>query len=151
MTVLIDIKPGQWVLAFDQPYGPYSREMPEHLEMFSSRGGGWESDKAGEIFIVHQVEAVSPKTYMATSATRGGYRWGEHPAGRYPRSHVVATFGSEAVALAFRDKFFAVGTESSDRIEAEMYRRIEKFADREHGKAVQKIHKLLPQFFGRSA
>lgn len=42
MTQFIDIKPGQWVLAFDQPYGPYDRTMAEQVELFASRHGGWE-------------------------------------------------------------------------------------------------------------
>lgn len=150
MTAYVDIKPAQWVLAFAQPYGPYSREMPEHLEMFARRGGGWESHHASEIFIVHLVEAVAPKTYQA-AASDSRYRRGGQPAGRYYRSHVVATASSQADAIAFRDRFFAIGDEACDRVEAEMYRRIQKFADRERTKALNKIHKLLPQFFGRAA
>ncbi|CAN7583818.1 hypothetical protein [Rhizobium leguminosarum] len=52
MSVLIDIRPGQWVLAFDEPYGPYMRSMQEQLEMFRNRGGGWDSHSAMEIFHV---------------------------------------------------------------------------------------------------
>lgn len=147
MTALVDMKPGQWVLAFDQPYGPYTREMPEHLEMFASRGGGWDSHHAAEIFIVHLVEAVAPKTYHA-AASDARYRRDGHPAGRYYRSHVVAVAASQAEAIAFRDRFFAIGEASDNKVSAEMYRRIEKFADREHGKALNRIHKLLPRFFG---
>ena len=45
----IDIKPGQWVLAFNEPYGPHDKPMAEHLEMFVHEGGGWDGHRASEI------------------------------------------------------------------------------------------------------
>lgn len=146
MTTFVDIKAGQWVLAFDQPFGPYFREMPEHLETFASRGGGWDSMHQAEIFIVHQVLSLAPKTYQA-AASDSRYRRDGHPAGRYYRSHVVAAFRTHDAAISLRDRFFAVGDAASDKIEAEMYRRIEKFAAKERAKAEAKIHRLLPHHF----
>ena len=146
MTGFVDIKPGQWVLAFDQPFGPYSREIPEHLEMFASRGGGWDSMHQDEIFIVHQVQSVAPKTYQA-AASDSQYRRDGHLAGRYYRTHVVAAFRTQDAAISLRDRFFAIGEATSDKIEAEMYRRIEKFAAKERAKAEAKIRRLLPHHF----
>lgn len=78
MTPLVDIKPGQWALAFDQPYFFPGSDMAEWLEKFVCRGGGWDSHRAAEIFLVHRVETVKPKTYFAD----GGRR--------FPRENVVA-------------------------------------------------------------
>lgn len=78
MTPLVDIKPGQWALAFDQPYFLPGSDMAAWLEKFVCRGGGWDSHRADEIFLVHRVETVKPKTYFAD----GGRR--------FPRENVVA-------------------------------------------------------------
>lgn len=145
MTEFVPIEPYQWVLAFHQPYGPYLRAMPEHLEMFAHRGGGWDSHRKEEIFLVHQIKQVMPKSYVAVGASRF-VRDGE----RLPRMCVIASCQSEAAAIALRDKFFAIGLKTSDKIEAEMYRRIEKFAAREEQKAVRKVHACLPHIFGRT-
>ena len=146
MTAFVPIEAGQWVLAFHQPYGPYLRPMPEHLEMFAHRGGGWDNHRKEDIFFVLQVQKVMPKTFVAIGAVRL-----IHEGERLPRSHVIAACQSEAAAIALRDKFFAIGVAASDKIEAEMYRRIEKFAAREEAKAVRKVHVCLPHIFGRDA
>lgn len=134
MTPLVHIEPGQWVLAFHQPYGPYLQPMREHLECFAQRGGGWSDHRAHEIFLVCQAGKVMPKTYQA-----GG--------SRLDRSSVVAAFQSEAEAMAFRDRFYAIGADAEDKVEREMFRRVEKFAAREHAKAVRKIHLAFPDIF----
>jgi hypothetical protein len=146
MTVLVDIKPGQWVLAFPQPYGLWDETtMQDHLAKFSKRGGGWDS-RASEIFAVIQVQKVMPQTYLAIGDNR---LIGEGE--RQHRVNVIATGKTEAEMLSLRDKIYAIGEEADDRIEAEMYRRIQKFAGREHAKALKKIHAALPQIFGREA
>jgi hypothetical protein len=147
MTALVDMKLGQWALAFAQEYYFPGSDMAEQLERFATRGAGWDSHLAPEMFLIHRVESVAPKTYQA-SESLGSKRWRAQPAGRYYRLHVMRAFSSPEAAIALRDKFFAIGSDADDRIEAEMYRRIEKFADREHGKALKRIHKLLPRFFG---
>lgn len=147
MTAIIDIKPGQWVLAFPQPYGLWDdTTMEEHLEKFSKRGGGWDSHLADEIFAVVQIQKVMPQTYLAIGKSRL-IREGE----RQYRVNVIATAKTEAEMLRLRDKIYAIGDAADDRIEAEMYRRIQKFADREHTKALKKIYAMFPEIFGRSA
>ncbi|MDR6670181.1 hypothetical protein [Rhizobium sp. 1399] len=62
------------------------------------------------------------------------------------RGNVIAA-GTKKKMLSLRDRFFAIGEKTDDRIEAEMYRRIEKFAGREYAKAEAKIRRLLPHHF----
>ncbi|NTJ63513.1 hypothetical protein G6M50_38225 [Agrobacterium rhizogenes] len=143
----IDIEPGQWVLAFQQPYGPYHLAMPDHLEMFAERGGGWDHHHASEIFVVHLVEAIAPKTYQA-AASDPSYRQLGHPVGRHHRSHVIAAVASQTEAIALRDKFFGIGVDTSNATEEHMRRRIEKFAQKKSTSALRKIHRLLPEHFG---
>jgi hypothetical protein len=119
--------------------------MPQHLEYFASRGGGWENCKASEIFLIHQVERVMPKTYTSVGNDSRYVNDGD----RLYRATVIAAGTLRESMIAIRDKLYAIGVETDDRIEAEMYRRIEKFAARERAKAERRIHRLLPQFFGR--
>ncbi|WP_373413695.1 hypothetical protein [Ensifer aridi] len=145
MTAPIDIRPGQWVLAFHQPYGPYDQTLPELLERYAFRH--WmESDTKDQIFFVRQVQKVMPNTFLAYGSCRL-IREGE----RLPRANVIAACKTESDAEILRDRFFAIGVETGQKIEAEMYRRIEKFSDREQAKALKRIHRLLPQHFGRDA
>ncbi|WP_164777802.1 hypothetical protein [Sinorhizobium meliloti] len=138
------------MLAFDEPYGPYLAAMPEHLEMFASRGGGWESCRATEIFHVYCVDDVKPKTYFIDPDESVA-----HPRSyikdRQPRSHVIAAGTTREAMIDLRDKIFAIGSETSARIEAEMYRRVERFAAKERAKAIKKIHASLPHIFGKDA
>jgi hypothetical protein len=144
MSTFVDIKPDLWVLAFDEPYGPYMRSMQEQLEMFRNRGGGWDSHSAAEIFHVYHVTDVKPKTYFIGESVT-------HPNAylkdRQPRTHVIAVGATKEEMVALRDRLFSIGDETDDRIEAEMYRRIEKFSVREYAKAEAKIYRLLPHFF----
>ncbi len=139
----VDIKPGQWVLAFHQPFGPYVREMPQHLEGFAHRGGGWDNCRPSEIFLIHQVDRVMPKTYTST-ANDSRFVKDED---RLNRITVIAAGPSKESMIALRDKLYAIGVETDDAIEAEMYRRIEKFAAKKRGAAERKIHRLLPHHF----
>lgn len=144
MTEFVHIKPGQWVLAFHDGYGPYHRTMPELLESYAFRH--WmDRTKKEEIFLVHQIRQVMPKTYVAVGASRY-LREGE----RLSRACVIASCKSKAAALALRNKLFAIGVETGEKIEKEMYRRIEKFAAREEAKAVRRVHRCLPHIFGRA-
>ncbi|RMI21353.1 hypothetical protein [Sinorhizobium meliloti] len=150
MTTFVHIERGQWVLAFDEPYGPYLAAMPEHLEMFASRGGGWDSHRATEIFHIYRVNDVKPKTYFINTD-----EFVAHPRSyikdRQPRSHVIAAGATKEAMIDLRDKMFAIGSDASDRIEAEMYRRIESFAAKERAKAIKKIHAGFPHIFGKDA
>lgn len=147
MTHPIHIEPGQWVLTFDEHYGPFNRNFQEHVERFSSRGGGWEGHRKAEIFHVLKVKDVMPKTYTFEDPTPGVRSYLKT---RQNRFLVIAVGSTREGMIALRDKFFAIGVETSGRIEKEMYRRIEKYAAREDEKAVKKIHKLLPHIFGRA-
>lgn len=144
----IDIKPGQWVLAFHEPYGPHNKPMSEHLEMFVHRGGGWERDRPDEILHVYRVVKVGPKTYQidgdvtVNSPAYAGFR--QH------RSLVIAASDRLHDMLELRCKFFEIGESTTKRIETEMHRRIQKFAEREEAKALKKIHQCLPHIFGET-
>jgi hypothetical protein len=144
MSSYIDITAGQWVLAFNEPFGPM-KDLAEHLENFSRRGGGWDHIPEDEILHLYRVSHVMRKTYHYDEVVKH-YR-GYITKTQY-RFNVIAA-GSKDEMLALRKRLFAIGVESSDRIEAEMYRRIEKFSEREQAKAVKRIHRVLPQIFGR--
>jgi hypothetical protein len=148
MTSFVDIRSGQWVLAFNDPYGPHGCEMQEHLEKFCRRGGGWDSHRVSEIFHLYEVIDVKPERYHPRTFKIGQSITLPHCylKERQYRGNVIAA-GTKEKMLALRDQLFAVGEETDDRIEAEMYRRIEKFAGREYAKAERKIHRLLPLHF----
>lgn len=143
MSTIVAIKSRQWVLAFHQPFGPYVREMPQHLEGFAHRGGGWGNCRPSEIFLIHQVDRVMPKTYTSTANTSRFVQDED----RLNRITVVAAGPSKESMIALRDKLYAIGIKTDDAIEAEMYRRIEKFAANKRAAAERKIHRLLPHHF----
>jgi hypothetical protein len=147
MTSFVPMEPGQWVLAFDQPYGPYDRTMEEHLANFSSRGGGWDHIRPTEIFLVHQVWKVMPKTYTG-SVPVGGTK-SAASVERFERACIIAVGKSERDMIRLRDKFYEIGDAADYAIEAETDRRMAKFRERRYAKAEKKIHKLFPHFFGR--
>lgn len=139
MTAFIDIKPGQWVLAFQYTFGPHFREMPDLLESFAVKH--WmDTFSKEEIFFVAQVDTVKPKTFTTTEPV-------PYEGSRIPRCQVIAACRSKEAAIALRDKFFAIGEEAGEAIEKEMHRRIEKFADRKRAAGEKKIRRLLPQHF----
>lgn len=144
MSAFIDIKPGQWVLAFDEPYGPYMRSMKEQLEMFRNRGGGWDSHSAAEIFHVYQVMDVKPKTYFIGESVTHPHAYLK---ARQPRTHVIAAGATKEEMIDLRDRLFSIGDQTDDQIEAEIYRRIEKYAAKKRAAAVGKIHRLFPHHF----
>lgn len=145
MSAFVDIQQGRWALAFHQPFGPYFRPMPEHLEGFAHRGGGWDNCRPSEIFVIHKIEKVMPKTYTSSGNDDRHVSDGD----RLDRIMVIATGPTREAMLALRDKIYAVGVETDDAIETEMARRVEKFAARKQAAAERKIHRLLPQHFGR--
>jgi hypothetical protein len=145
LTALVPIEAGQWVLAFFQPYYWPDDDMREHLERFTTWGGGWDGHRATEIFLVHQVEKVMPKTYIAVGTCRR-VDAGE----RLRRTHVVAAGKTEAEMTALRDRFFAIGVKTTKAIEAEMYRRIAPFEKRKHAEALAQVHACFPHIFRES-
>lgn len=149
MPEFIDIKPGQWVLAFSEGFEPFEGSLSEHIERFAKRAGGWDHIRASEIFAVHFAEKVMPKTYLASTPLKATP--GASIVSRFYRGAAIATGQAREEMTALRDRFYAIGVETDDRIEAEMYRRIQKFADREYDKALKKIHRQFPHFFGRAA
>jgi hypothetical protein len=148
MSAFVDIKPGQWVLAFNEPYGPCVRDMRGHLELFSHRGGGWESHRASEIFHVYEVLDTKPARYHPRTYTIGQSVTSPNAylKERQWRGNIIAA-GTKEKMIELRDRLFAIGEETDDVIEAEMYRRIEKFAERKRAAAERKIHRLLPHHF----
>ena len=150
MKAFVDIQPGQWVLAFSQPYAPLEGALKEHIETFTSRGGGWDSHSPDDIFMVLRVSSVSPKTYLAPLPAR--WRYGREEADkRHDRGSVIAAGQSEKAMLALRDKFYAIGATTDNIIDAETERRMTKFREREYGKATKQIRRMFPHFFGGEA
>ncbi|WP_210255061.1 hypothetical protein [Rhizobium oryzihabitans] len=143
MGTLVHIEPGHWVLSFHQPYGLYDdKTMESRLEEMAFRH--WmDGTSADEMFFVMQVRKVMPNTF--TVSGNGRYiSEGE----RLYRCNVVAAFEAKEAGIALRDKLFGIGEDVGDRIEKEMYRRIEKFSERERAKGLKRVHRCLPQFFG---
>lgn len=144
MSSLVPIEPGQWVLSFHQPYGLYDgKTMESRLEEMAFRH--WmDGTSADEMFFVMQVQKVMPKTF--TVSGNGRYiSEGE----RLYRFNVVAAFKTQEAGIALRDQLFGIGEDVGDRIEKEMYRRIEKFSAREEAKGIKRVHRCLPHIFGR--
>lgn len=146
MSAVVPIQPGQWVLAFHQPYGLYDgKTMESRLEEMAFRH--WmDGTSADEMFFVMQAQKVMPKTYTVLGSGRY-ISEGE----RLYRFNVVAAFKTKEAGIALRDKLFGIGEDVGDRIEKEMYRRIEKFSAREEAKGIKRVHRCLPHIFGRSA
>ncbi|MCZ7494119.1 hypothetical protein O8B39_06390 [Agrobacterium rhizogenes] len=144
MTRLLPIEPAQWVLSFHQPYGLYDgKTMESRLEEMAFRH--WmDGTSADEMFFVMQVQKVMPKTFTVSGSGRY-ISEGE----RLDRFNVVAAMKTKEVALALRDKLFGIGEDAGDRVEKEMYRRIEKFYERERAKGLKRVHRCLPHIFGR--
>ncbi len=144
MTQLVPIEPSQWVLSFHQPYGLYDgKTMESRLEEMAFRH--WmDGTSAEEMFFVMQVQKVMPKTF--TVLGNGRYI---SEGDRLYRFNVVAAFKTEEAGIALRDKLFGIGEDVGDRIEKEMYRRIEKFSAREEAKGIKRVHRCLPHIFGR--
>ncbi len=149
MTQFVHIEPGQWALVFFEPYGPCDEDMAEHLEQFVNAGGGWDSHLMKEIFNIHCVDRVAPKTFWSTKPSL--LQPDAFFQQRVHRGLVVAAGQSKEAVKALRDKFFAIGVEADERINKEMYRRIHKFEIAERAKALKKIHACLPHIFGRPA
>ena len=146
MTEFVTLAPGQWVLAFNQPYGPHDRPMPEHLEMFAHAGGGWDTHLKDEIFLIQQVNRVMPKTYTAFGSTRY-----TSDGQRMDRGCVIADCATEDEAVALRNRFFAIGIEADDQIDFVVERLARPVRKRVYAKALKEVHTCLPHIFGKKA
>ncbi|NTZ90440.1 hypothetical protein FCH38_07040 [Agrobacterium tumefaciens] len=117
--------------------------MESRLEEMAFRH--WmDGTSADEMFFVMQVQKFMPNTFTVSGSGRY-ISEGE----RLYRFNVVAALKTREAALALRDKLFGIGEDVGDRIEKEMYRRIEKFSEREQAKGLKRVHRCLPEFFGR--
>lgn len=144
MTELVTLDPGQWVLAFNQPYAPYDKPMPEHLEMFCSRGGGWDIHDKDEMFFIMQVDRVMPKTFTVDGSTRF-IRKGQ----RLDRSCVIAALATPGDCLGLRERFFAIGAEADEQIDFAVDRLARPIRKRVYAQARKEVHSCLPHIFGR--
>ena len=145
MSSLVPIESGQWVLSFHQPYGLYDgKTMESRLEEMAFRH--WmDGTSADEMFFVMQVQKVMPNTF--TVSGNGRYI---SDGDRLYRFNVVAAFKTKEAGIAMRDKLFGIGEDVGDRIEKEMYRRIQKFSEREKAKGLKRVQRCLPEIFGRA-
>jgi hypothetical protein len=139
MNAFVQMNPGQWALAFDQPYFHPGSDMAEWLVRFTTWGGGWDGHRATEMFLVHEIQSVKPKTYFTT----GGER--------FHRECVVAACETSAAAIELRDSFFAIGVETTTAVEEEMHRLVQPFAERKEAEALERIHACFPHIFGSGA
>jgi hypothetical protein len=151
MTALVLIQPGQWVLAFNDPYGPWPRgdlDMAEMLERLQYGGGGWDClRRPEEQFAVRQASRVMPKTY--THSRPSALYPSTMTEDRHHRENVVAAADSAGEMLALRDKLFAIGFAAERAIEEETARLIADFAAKTRSEALTKVHAALPHIFGR--
>ncbi|OOO17559.1 hypothetical protein BTE56_18240 [Agrobacterium pusense] len=116
--------------------------MESRLEEMAFRH--WmDGTSAEEMFLVMQAKKVMPNTF--TVSGNGRY---VSDGDRLYRFNVVAAFSTKEAGIALRDKLFGIGEDVGDRIEKEMYRRIEKFSAREEAKGIKRVHRCLPYFFG---
>ena len=144
MTELVHIEPGQWVLSFHKPYGLHDDiTMSRKLETYAFRHWMENWDEEEEFFVM-QVDQVKPKTFTVLGSNKY-INAGE----RLPRFNVIRAFRTEAGGMNLRDKLCAIGDGVGDRIHEEMFRRVEKFAQRERAKGLNRVHRCLPEFFGR--
>ncbi|RLP22249.1 hypothetical protein [Mesorhizobium sp. YM1C-6-2] len=149
MTTFVDIKPGQWVLAW-QPtaFLAGEHEMAEALEGLRFGGAGWTYVKAGDLFAVHQITKVMPKTYKAMPYADGTEDGSEV---RDYRAAVIAASANWAEIIRLCDTLFAIGREADDAIEAEAARLIAPFEKATREAAVAKVRAALPHHFGGAA
>lgn len=146
MTEFVTLEPGQWALAFYEPFSPHTRSLAEHLEMFTSCGGGWDHIPEQEIFHLYRVSRVMPKTYhfddMVTHArayvTKTQYR-----------ANVIAA-GDKDEMLALRKRFYAIGHEADDQIDFVVERLARPVRKRVYAQALKEIHACLPHIFSKS-
>lgn len=145
MSAFLDMKPGQYVLCFFEPYFHPDEDISYACEGLMRRGAGWEF-ALDELFEVRQVTKVMPKTYLFMTIVA------KRPSDQETRAYrdsIVQVADDVESLVVLRDKLLAIGVETDDAIEKEMYRRIAPFEDRLRAKALKKVHKALPHIFGR--
>lgn len=147
MSTFLDMKPGQYVLCFDEPYFHPDENITKVCERLDTRGAGWDF-AVKELFEIRQVIKVMPKTYTFTTII--AKRTPDCEVRRAYRDSIVQVADDVESLVALRDKLLAIGVETDDAIEKEMYRRISPFENRLRAKALKKVHKLLPHIFGRA-
>lgn len=147
MTSFVDMKTGQWVLAFYEPYGCYDRTLAEHLKSFKRRAGGWSTVPAGEIFHLHHVSRVMPKTYYAHQQITHDRAYLKK---QLLRDFVISASDDKAELIALRDELYAIGVEADDAIDFAVERLARPVRRRIYGKSEKAIHALLPHIFPKS-
>ncbi|MBZ3693231.1 hypothetical protein [Phyllobacterium calauticae] len=144
MTTLIDMKPGQYALAFQPQFFDDRKSLVENVEMLRYRGSGWEW-AVNELFTIRVIGKVMPKTY-------GGIDISSKQATiRLYRDAVVAVSDSETELAALRDRLIAIGEQADTKIEEETARRMAPFIRKARSEAVSEIRKTLPHIFGRAS
>lgn len=143
---MIDIKQGDWALVFaDVTMGAvHEHGIAECLEFFVHSYGGWSSRPVFELFEIHRVAAVNPKTYVADMIIRSGEMSVE---ARCHRGNIIAIGDNPTTLIETRDRLFGIGVAAEERIEVETERRIRDFRYREKEKARAAIHRLFPHVF----
>jgi hypothetical protein len=118
--------------------------IAEYLDYFAYAYGGWSDRPVFELFEVHRVATVKPKTYFTDVVIRETQL---SVAERRGRTSVITTSDNPKELLEMRDKLFAVGITADERIEAETERLISEFRARERQAARAEIRSLLPHVF----
>lgn len=144
MSVFIDMKPGQYALAFQPSFFDDRKSLSENVEMLRYRGSGWEW-AAKELFAIHLIGKVMPKTYGGTDIST------KQATMRLYRDAVVAVSDSEVELTALRDRLVAIGDRADTKIEEETARRMAPFIRKVRSEAISEIRKTLPHIFGRAS
>lgn len=147
MTDFVTLTPGQWALAFNEPFGPHSRSLTAHLEMFTSCGGGWDHIAEQEIFHLYRVSRVMPNTYHCNDMVTHDRAYVTK---RLYRGNVIAA-GDKDEMLALRKRFYAIGHEADEQIDFVVERLARPVRRRVYAKALKEVHACLPHIFGREA
>ncbi len=137
----VDIKAGQWVVAFRDEYFNDTKTLAQNAEGLKHKGAGWDW-AADRVLTIRRVCKVMPNTYEASIHKEGG------PFSRDRRAAVIAAFDSDEDAAMLAAKLIGIGIDADNRIDTEMYRLIGPFAKKEREYALQQIHGLLPHIFG---
>lgn len=141
----VDIKAGQWVVAFPDEYFDCNRTLAENVERLKMKGAGWDWC-VSEVLTIRRVLKVMPKTYDAPVNSRRD----DGPKRREQRAAVIASVDTSDDALRLSAALLGIGFTAEERINREMYRLVAPFAQRETEAAIRKIHELLPHIFGEA-
>jgi len=140
MTSIVQVEPGQWVLAYKPEFGPHPvhRTLHQALENLQYGGSGYDClRESWQQFDIVQADRVMPKTVLTSDGVR------------IHRDLIVAAAGSAGEVEALRETLFGIGHAADRAIEEETQRLIAAFERKTRADALARVHASLPHIFGR--